>query len=78
MNLQRSDDRSLSTVQRSGLLKMMTVGMGRANGADMFHSLGASRLAEMIPLLGGRILEHAPIIGGIAVILNAKKLTQIY
>lgn len=61
----------------SGLLKMMTVGMGRAKGADMFHSLGAGHLADMIPLIGGRILEHAPIIGGIGVVENAKEQTAI-
>lgn len=61
----------------SGLLKMMAVGMGRASGADMFHSLGADYLADMIPLIGKEILTHAPIVGGIAVVENAKEETAI-
>jgi hypothetical protein len=61
----------------SGLLKMMTVGMGRAKGADMFHSLGADYLAPMIPLIGGRILEQAPILGGIGIVENDKEQTAI-
>jgi len=61
----------------SGLFKMMTVGMGRAKGADMFHSAGASRLADMIPLIGGSVLEHAPVVGGIAVVENAMEKTAI-
>lgn len=61
----------------SGLLKMMTVGMGRAKGADVFHSLGASQLAETIPLIGGRILKRAPVIGGIGIVENAEEQTAI-
>ncbi|WP_089199272.1 DUF362 domain-containing protein [Paenibacillus xerothermodurans] len=61
----------------SGLLKMMTVGMGRAKGADMFHSLGATHLADMIPLIGGSVLRQAPVIGGLAVLENAKEQTTV-
>lgn len=59
----------------SGLLKMMTVGMGRAKGANVFHSLGAGRLADAIPLIGQRTLELAPVIGGIGIMENANEQT---
>ncbi|MED1205451.1 hypothetical protein [Heyndrickxia acidicola] len=61
----------------SGLLKMMTVGMGRAKGADVFHSLGAEYLAEAVPLIGSRILKLAPVIGGIGIVENANEQTAI-
>jgi hypothetical protein len=61
----------------SGLLKMMTVGMGRAKGADKFHSLGVGHMADMVHMIGGRVLQHAPVIGGIAVVENAKEHTAI-
>lgn len=61
----------------SGLFKMMTVGMGRAVGANHFHALGAGRLADAIPLIGGRILELAPIAAGIGIVENANEQTAI-
>lgn len=61
----------------SGLLKMMTVGMGRAKGALEFHSLGAAGLADAIPLIGGRILEKAPVIGAIGLVENANEQTAV-
>ncbi|MBP1155853.1 MULTISPECIES: DUF2088 domain-containing protein [unclassified Paenibacillus] len=61
----------------SGLLKMITVGMGRVPGATMFHSLGAGLLREAIPLFGERLLELAPIVGGIGIVENANEQTAI-
>ncbi|GIM46004.1 hypothetical protein DNHGIG_15530 [Collibacillus ludicampi] len=61
----------------SGLLKMMAVGLGRAKGADMVHSLGAGLLAQAIPTIAGVILKHAPILGGIAIVENAFEETAI-
>ncbi|WP_052947677.1 lactate racemase domain-containing protein [Aneurinibacillus tyrosinisolvens] len=61
----------------SGLFKMMAVGMGRAKGADMFHGFGAGLLADMIPLIGRSIIQHAPIVGGIGIIENANERTAI-
>ncbi|WML50793.1 DUF2088 domain-containing protein [Neobacillus sp. PS3-12] len=61
----------------SGLLKMMTVGMGRAKGADRFHSLGATHLADAIPLIAGQVLERAPIVGGIGIVENEHEKTAI-
>lgn len=46
---------------------MMTVGIGRTKVADMFHSVGTSYLAEMIPLTGSRVWGHVPVKGGIGV-----------
>jgi hypothetical protein len=59
----------------SGLLKMMTVGLGRAKGASVFHSQGAKRLAEAVALIGSHMIRKAPIIGGIAILENAEEQT---
>ncbi len=54
----------------SGIMKMMAVGMGRAKGASMVHSLGVGQMAAAIPAIAGVILEQVPIIGGIAIVEN--------
>lgn len=61
----------------SGLNKMMAVGMGRAKGATIFHSQGASGLATILPKLGERMLALAPIIGGIGIVENSQEQTAI-
>jgi len=61
----------------SGLLKMMAVGMGRAPGAEVFHSLGAAHLPEMLPLIAVRVLERAPVVGGIGIVENEREQTAI-
>ncbi|TDG00362.1 hypothetical protein [Paenibacillus piri] len=61
----------------SGLLKMLSVGLGRAAGADSVHSLGASQLALAIPSIARVSLERAPVIGGIAIVENGEEETAI-
>jgi hypothetical protein len=60
----------------SGLLKMASVGLGRARGANMVHSLGAERLAQAIPEMAKVVFEKTPIIGGIAILENAYEETK--
>lgn len=57
----------------SGLLKMIAVGLGRASGASAVHRLGASGMARAIPSIARAAIERAPIIGGIAVVENARE-----
>lgn len=61
----------------SGLLKMLSVGLGRAVGADSVHSLGANQLALAIPSIARVSLERAPVIGGIAIVENGEEETAI-
>ncbi|MEW6751723.1 MAG: lactate racemase domain-containing protein [Candidatus Latescibacterota bacterium] len=55
----------------SGLMKMMTIGLGSHRGATMAHSQGAGGLARLIPAWGKVILRQAPITLGVAIIENA-------
>ncbi|HBN76917.1 MAG TPA: [Fe-S]-binding protein [Planctomycetaceae bacterium] len=59
---------------QSGLLKMMTVGLGKENGAATYHR--AERELEFDNLIreaAGIIIVNTPIIGGIALIENQSK-----
>lgn len=57
----------------SGLLKMLSVGLGRATGANIVHSLGADQLALAIPSIARAALERGPVIGGIAIVENGEE-----
>ena len=59
----------------SGLMKMMTIGLGSHKGAVLAHSQGAKRLASLIPAWGAVVLEKAPILMGLAIIENAYEQT---
>ncbi len=54
----------------SGLMKMMTIGLGCHQGARIAHS-HAWGLARLIPAWGSVILRRAPVLLGVAVIENA-------
>ena len=58
----------------SGLLKMMTIGMGKRDAAAMVHSYGSWGLAHIIPV-NGRFVASSPqvnVIAGIALLENAR------
>ena len=55
----------------SGLMKMLTVGMGRASGATMVHRLGWGSMVSAIESIGGVVLERLPVMGGLAIVENA-------
>ena len=59
----------------SGLMKMMTIGLGSHQGATIAHSKGAEGLARLIPAWGKTILQKAPILMGIAIVENAYEQT---
>ncbi|HEX6922794.1 MAG TPA: DUF2088 domain-containing protein, partial [Bacillales bacterium] len=61
----------------SGLIKMAAVGLGRPKGATMVHSLGADRLAEVIPAIAKVSFEKTNIIGGVAIVENAYDETAV-
>ncbi|NKB70803.1 MAG: DUF2088 domain-containing protein [Candidatus Latescibacteria bacterium] len=55
----------------SGLMKMMTIGLGSHKGATLAHSQGAQGLARLIPAWGKVIIDKAPILMGVAIVENA-------
>ena len=59
----------------SGLMKMMTIGLGSHRGATLAHSMGAAGLPRMIPAWGRIILQEAPIALGVAILENAYERT---
>jgi hypothetical protein len=59
----------------SGLMKMMTIGLGSHRGATIAHAHGAQGLARLIPAWGKVILRRAPILMGVALIENAYEQT---
>ena len=59
----------------SGLMKMMTIGLGSHRGATLAHSMGADGLPRMIPAWGRVILRQAPIALGVAILENAYEQT---
>jgi len=60
----------------SGLMKMMTIGLGSHKGATLAHSMGATGLPRMIPAWGRIILQKAPILQGLAILENAYEKTS--
>ena len=57
--------------RESGVTKMLTVGLGKQEGASQLHSFGDARLAQAIARFAEVILEQAPQVLGLALIENA-------
>ena len=55
----------------SGILKMLTVGLGKPKGAQVFHELGQSKMAYMLERIGQVILSKTNILFAVAVVENA-------
>ncbi|MGL4791491.1 MAG: lactate racemase domain-containing protein [Anaerotignaceae bacterium] len=58
----------------SGIVKMLSVGLGKQKGASAMHDNG---LSKTIPLTAGVILKNAPILAGVGIVENAKDETYI-
>jgi hypothetical protein len=59
----------------SGLMKMMAIGLGKREGADICHQMGFGEMAQMVPLFGKTIIKNAPVILGLGIIENAYSQT---
>jgi hypothetical protein len=59
----------------SGLLKMLTIGLGKREGAAQVHKLGLPGLKKMLPEVGAILLEKTPVALGIAFLENADEQT---
>lgn len=55
----------------SGLMKMLTIGLGKHQGASMVHDQGYDYFHELIPAVGQKIIEAAPIYFGVGIVENA-------
>jgi hypothetical protein len=55
----------------SGLLKMMTIGLGKHLGATTYHNYGLDQYARMLPRIGEILISATPIVGGLAVLEDA-------
>lgn len=55
----------------SGLMKMVTIGLGKQKGADICHELGLGTAAENIPAMAGVSLARGNILFGVGILENA-------
>ncbi|KJS84384.1 MAG: hypothetical protein JM58_11100 [Peptococcaceae bacterium BICA1-8] len=55
----------------SGLMKMLTIGLGKHLGATMSHLQGFDLFGEIIPAVGEEILKKVPIYFGVGIVENA-------
>jgi len=58
----------------SGILKMLTIGLGKRQGAEQIHKLGLRGMKELLPEVGAFLIERTPFALGLAVIENADDL----
>lgn len=55
----------------SGLMKMITIGLGKQKGASVCHQTGFKYMAEMIPQFAYVILKNCNILFGVGIIENS-------
>jgi hypothetical protein len=54
----------------SGLMKMMTIGLGKQRGADTLHAEGMDRFGELLPAAARVIMATQPIAFALAIVEN--------
>jgi Lactate racemase N-terminal domain len=59
----------------SGLLKMLTIGLGKREGATQVHKLGMPGLKKMLPEVGAFLLQNTRVALGLAILENASDRT---
>jgi len=59
----------------SGLLKMLSVGLGKVPGATQVHKLGSSGLYSGVLEIGLLALRKLPVLGGLAIVENSLEET---
>ncbi|MDR3617806.1 MAG: lactate racemase domain-containing protein [Paludisphaera borealis] len=59
----------------SGLLKMLTIGLGKREGAAQVHKLGLDGLRRILPEVGAFLLRKTPLALGLAILENASEHT---
>lgn len=54
----------------SGLMKMLSIGLGKQKGAEACHQLGFKHMAEHVPAMARVIIEKLPVLFGVATVEN--------
>jgi hypothetical protein len=57
----------------SGLLKMLTIGLGKREGAAQVHKLGLPGLVKLLPEIGAYLLKNTRVALGLALLENAQE-----
>ncbi|WP_088104791.1 lactate racemase domain-containing protein [Halalkalibacter urbisdiaboli] len=55
----------------SGIMKMISIGLGKQKGAEATHQLGFKYMAENVPAMARMMMEKTPILFGVATLENA-------
>ncbi|PLS09706.1 lactate racemase domain-containing protein [Neobacillus cucumis] len=55
----------------SGIMKMISIGLGKQKGAEACHQMGFKYMAENVPAMAKIIMERTPVLFGVATIENA-------
>ncbi|MFO1350830.1 MAG: DUF362 domain-containing protein [Gammaproteobacteria bacterium] len=61
----------------SGIVKMLTIGMGKITGATELHSHGMDTFGELLPRTARFIVGKKPILFGVAMVENALEQTAL-
>lgn len=61
----------------SGIMKMMTIGLGKRQGAEYCHRRGHAHMHRLIPMFGRAIIQQAPVLFALGIVENALKETCI-
>lgn len=59
----------------SGIVKMLVIGLGKRAQAEAIHQHGLKGLQTLIPKVAAEVLQHIPLLGGLAIIENQKDET---
>lgn len=59
----------------SGLMKMMTIGLGKQYGASLCHQSGFKNMGRLVPMFANVILKNCNILFGLAIVENAYSRT---
>lgn len=55
----------------SGIMKMISIGLGKQKGAEACHQLGFKYMAEFVPEMAQLMINKLPIVFGVAAVENA-------
>lgn len=61
----------------SGLMKMMTIGLGKQYGASLCHQSGFKNMGRLVPMFANVILANCPILFGLGIVENAYSRTYM-
>lgn len=62
----------------SGLMKMMLIGLGKCNGAKIYHrAIQDYSFDQIVRSVAGRVLEKCPILAGLAIVENGYDQTAM-